>query len=293
MDRITPREIDELRLLKIAPGHLVAIPESASGTLEDNVRAAALADVMNLRSIDYTRRQYVSGQPVTRATDALSSYVRDIAKEIIRGIEGIARNVAILERQGLPVGTFAANMALARLESTFRCAVFLMKHGYFIESSSLARVILEQTAWAYAVRGLADTEAALAVTPTRQIGRLKSFIPYAGTLYGALSDHTHVTPRRAFPYIDVSKGQVSVVMAGIALSASVGLEILLLADGYNAVFEAVLADWLPPITSIAMSKNGTWELRNRRQLWLAFSSYRARLARILTRRSRAKRGSGA
>lgn len=63
--------------------------------------------------------------------------------------------------------------------------------GAFFESAAIARMILEQIAWANSVDPLEDFESVQKTSATKSIGPLKDKFDGAGRLYGWLSVHTH------------------------------------------------------------------------------------------------------
>lgn len=106
------------------------------------------------------------------------------------------------------VGEICAKSALCRLEASFKAAYGLVRRYYVFETEAVVRMILEQLAWAYAIRQTPEEKIAMQ-KPNDCITRFKSFFPDCGRMYGSLSDGAHIDPSiveryKAFQSDDVS-----------------------------------------------------------------------------------------
>jgi hypothetical protein len=108
------------------------------------------------------------------------------------------------------MGQFAAGAALMRLHSSFTTLALLARFGFGFEAASVSRLILEQIAWVYAVRNHVD-RSLLGVSPTHSITGLRTLIPWAGHLYGTLSDYAHIDPELGNEYVS-RRGDLSIVL---------------------------------------------------------------------------------
>lgn len=137
------------------------------------------------------------------------------------------------------MGRFAAGAALMRLQSSFTVLSLLTRFGFGFEGASVSRLILEQIAWAYAVRDHVD-ESLLDVSPTRSVGALKTLLPWAGHLYGRLSDYTHIDPALSGEYLSAHEGLNSVLLRRPTYwSPMLAWVFALLADAYVVVSEVL------------------------------------------------------
>jgi hypothetical protein len=99
------------------------------------------------------------------------------------------------------LGQFAAGAALTRLHTSFTVLALLTRYGYGFESAVVARLILEQLAWVYAVRNHED-KSLLNVIPQSSIAPLKELLPWVGKLYGRLSEYSHMKPELGSEYVE-------------------------------------------------------------------------------------------
>lgn len=138
------------------------------------------------------------------------------------------------------LGQFAAGMALTRLNTSFTVLALLTRYGYGFESAGIARLILEQLAWAYAIRDCED-ESLLTILPQSSMGTLRSLLPWSGRLYGKLSEYSHIKPDLGGEYVQVNKESVEVYSRRpVNWSPMLAWVYVLLADAYQIIAEVVL-----------------------------------------------------
>jgi hypothetical protein len=123
-----------------------------------------------------------------------------IARLVEQFIHAIERGDPRPEHSGL----LAAEVALVRLQPTFRSALILVSQAYAFEAAAVVRLILEQVAWAYAVHLHEDEKTVSGVSTTGSITSLKRDLPYVGSVYGYLSKRAHVDPTLTFTYFRAS-----------------------------------------------------------------------------------------
>jgi len=159
------------------------------------------------------------------------------------------------------LGQLAAGVSLMRLNTTFTVLALLTRYGYGFEAAGVARLILEQLAWSYAVRDGED-KSILNVMPQSSIGRLKALLPWSGRMYGHLSEYAHIKPELGGEFVDeVEMGKEK----GIAVffrrpegwSPMLAWCYALLADGFVITAETVLPVKDPTATKV---ENGKVEL---------------------------------
>jgi hypothetical protein len=138
------------------------------------------------------------------------------------------------------LGQFAAGAALTRLHTTFTVFALLTRFGYGFESAAVGRVILEQLAWVYAIRNRED-KSLLDVFPQSSIASLKDLLPWAGKLYGKLSEYSHIKPELGSEYVEkYGKAYAVFSRRPINWSPMFAWVYALLADGYVIVSEISL-----------------------------------------------------
>jgi hypothetical protein len=212
---------------------------------QHQLRAVVLAEAFGEDSVDAVHEEFVIPyedqipelpaelQPIVAGTRA--------AKEFVRS--AIGRVLAIKDKPDHP-GLFGAGAALLRLPMTFRLATLAVRNGFHFETAILARMIVEQLAWAVSVHQHSG-DAMFAIEPQKCISRLKEYFPDAGRLYGSLSEGGHLVPQRTLRYIEFANTTEPTIHL---VSLSFGLEdtalLLQLADMYAVVTEVVYSELL-------------------------------------------------
>ena len=113
------------------------------------------------------------------------------------------------EKRYPKLGQFAAGMSLTRLHTSFTVLAFLTRYGYGFESAGVGRLILEQLAWAYAIRDYED-KTLLNVFPQSSLTPLRELLPWAGRLYGKLSEYSHIKPELGGEYFEVNEKSIAI-----------------------------------------------------------------------------------
>lgn len=256
-----PSGIEDIQIVAHGGGFTVAssfeLPEKARRDLQ----AVALAHQFGLSSVDYTRRTYVDPysrlSPPQHPRQAVAIEITKAAKDLVR--ESAAQAVGIRNKPDHP-GIFAAGAALFRLPITFRVATLAVRQGFHFECAVLCRMILEQLAWALTVRPHSD-EKIFSFEPHRCIGSLKQIFPKAGSLYGQLSEAAHIIPERTLRYIEFNPGDPngpSVTLMSYDFAEVDACMVLLLADMYAVVCEAVYYDLLPSHAHVERCPDQAW-----------------------------------
>jgi hypothetical protein len=212
--------------------------QHVSENLQLNVRAAVVASTLRLSSIDYARRRYLPSHEIQEPSEedsprAAYTTAYCSAKAYMSHLTEKLRTTG---RPDPSVGVFGASLVLERLASSFFCAHFLYRMGHKYEGHAVARLILEQIAWAYAAHQSDDLDFVEKIETTRSIGALKHFVPEAGRLYGFLSTKTHIDYSSHMEFLRVEDGK-NVVLHAQPHYEEYAEVILLLADIFGLVWE--------------------------------------------------------
>ena len=148
--------------------------------------------------------------------------------------EVVARISDLEAPAGAPPGLVAAQAALLRLQASFRGAVLMCRLGLRFEATVIARLILEQIAWAYAVHGFTEL-VFWDVLPTKSISALKTIWPEVGRLYGQLTDVAHIVPEVSAEYHLLSETEPGVVIGSIADTRIASFRLLYLSYVFGIV----------------------------------------------------------
>lgn len=255
----------------------LGVPQGSPEEFRWNVFAAAKAYNLGNR-IDYTLKRYGDRWDFSEYENAGALLTRDVSYAVRREVQRSVRAIKTLSATVEPLesGLFAATVALIRLEGSFRAAVLLNRHGFFLEAAGILRLILEQLAWAHSIHRI-DGDSFFKVQPDRCISNLKSIAPYAGRLYGALSDWTHIAPEQTVGYLEITGSRIEVNQTSEDKAKINVLYLMALVD-LMAVVVAVISFPHTPMTDVVqISDSGELSPRDDRPTRTILSTYRDRL----------------
>lgn len=243
----------------------VGVPRDSSDQFKRAVFAAAKAVSLRNRSIDYTLKRYGDSWVFRNDDDAALAFASHVKRVVTDEVE-IARGAVKAMGPGDETnGRFAAWAALARLGITFRAAASGLVRGWHFEAVALERLVLEQLAWCVAVHNLSGDEH-FRVMPTECIGQLKTIFPFAGRLYGVLSEIAHIHPDETPGYITFEETRITVHWTSRTFLANDASLLIGLLDLYRAVIE-VIGVHPAPIDALLPSVRRVgnhWEMRDDR-----------------------------
>jgi hypothetical protein len=175
---------------------LVGVPLDTPAELKKRIVGATVSYHMNLNSIDYTIRRYLDAwepRAIPAEEQRLLATLRAISEKVDALVSAMLDSKP---HEGTP-GVVAAEAALLRLKTTFAAALFLIAQAKAFEAAAMVRLVLEQCAWAFAVRAHASEVAVRNTSPTGAVSALRNIAPFAGRLYGILSEQAHLDPESA------------------------------------------------------------------------------------------------
>jgi len=189
--------------------------------------------------VDYTLKRYgqhwFSEDTIEEGQALMNEAATFIKSQVAFAYKEMYANSSKLEKVQLTPGLIAAQAALVRLSASFNAALLLIRNGFHNEASAVSRLILEQIAWAYAVRG-AINEKALEISPTKAVTLLKAFYPDCGMMYGSLSEESHFTPDSSDYRLYDEDGIVTdVILRSSRRSLLRAVDLLFLTDLYVCV----------------------------------------------------------
>jgi hypothetical protein len=220
-------DLDELDL--IGDHHFtLGVPEDSSENFRKYVFAAAKTVMMGNRSVDHVLRSY-GDHWTLRDTPAPSlALVRAMNRMTKHQVREAATRLEDLDAPGgAPPGLVAAQGALLRLQASFRGAILMCRLGLRFEAAVIARLILEQIAWACAVHGFRDLSF-WDILPTKSVSSLRRIWPDVGRLYGQLTEVAHIVPEVTAEYLLFSGNGPAVVIASVDDTRIVSFQLLYL-----------------------------------------------------------------
>lgn len=102
-------------------------------------------------------------------------------------------------------------ISMSRLVTSFKSAVLLLNNGFYIEVSSIYRLILEQLAWGCYLLQEEDREKIINNRTQNNVKYLKMVLGDSyGKLYGYLSSEAHLEPKEIGKYISFTDSEISI-----------------------------------------------------------------------------------
>lgn len=148
---------------------------------------------------------------------------------------------------------FYCGLIYKKLYSNFQALRMLINFGFYYETFSLIRQMLEQIAFAFEVfhkKSFDDYE-----SPTKCISSLKKFYPYAGTFYGELSSKTHIDKSQFINHYTVNeKKEGNIILRSLEFSADTAFDSSIILDTYVCVFEFIFFESLKEHKSLTLNK---------------------------------------
>lgn len=238
---------------------LIGVPFDAPEDFKRRIWAAANSYLYGNKSTDYFLRQYGEHwnfERPSRGRRRMANFLRLCAIEAESIHFGIVNGK---DRTGCCVGLMAAEFTLGRIITTYKSVAFNLVQGYVFESAALMRLILEQLAWAYAIRRSEDGSF-FEVSSTKCITGLKTIYPTAGKLYSQLSDYTHINPKLHPQFLDTSEDVVAICYRQHELCARFAVKFGELVDLFRVVLEATSFDYIDKPLAWIRNEQGELEI---------------------------------
>jgi hypothetical protein len=194
----------------INPQHSVIFDRRADENFRKNLQAAIIASSLGLKGIDRIRREYVEpyyeNKNTEKSNDVENLYIQAYQLAKI-SIKDCFSNLDSNRSESLTLGIFGASAALERLIASFFAMHLMFKLGLLYEGYSVARIILEQIAWAYTAHTYVSIDDIAKIETTKTIGRLKQILPEVEILYGTLSKKTHIDYFSHHQFLKIEDGE--------------------------------------------------------------------------------------
>lgn len=171
-------------------GYSVGLKSTHPEELIRRISAARLSYLMHLGSVDYTRKRYLKDAKYEmndgsrldlRVTRALKNQTELLA-ELIRRLS---------RRATKSEGEIICEWTLLRVPFATKLLLSCANRGALFESVAIARMLLEQVAWAIRINTFDEHEQIQNTSATKSVAYLKTICPSSGRLYGWLSSHAH------------------------------------------------------------------------------------------------------
>ena len=216
-----------------------AVPSNSDLEFRKFIWAAMATYAFGNKSIDNVMKRYDYAWQEWKK----GAYERDPFILSLRGMFRIINKVSYdLEKTKVEnsLSSICAKAALCRLEASFKAAYGLVRKEYIFETDAVAKVILEQLAWAYSAKGL-NEEDLLKLKPNKCITKFKEFFPESGTFYGQINRWAHLDPFIVKQYEKFHNEEVSVVRRNHQNSRESGGTIIMLSLVYLNLVQALFS----------------------------------------------------
>lgn len=254
---VSARDFNELEDYDTIGDHqlTVGIPIDTPFELRLYIMAAIKAYFVGLRSMDYVLKKYGHiWSDKLQASENNEEELREVIALVRKNLDDIVAKLKAMDKLD-HVGLIVARGAMVRLHNTFRSLLILIRKGLYYEALAMARLILEQIAWAYAIHNL-DEQKILKTSPSKTISILKNFYPFAGQLYGFLSEHAHISPNTVGQYLTIREAESSILFQSSVQIKVAGYVSLILLDIYASSFEYIFNRFIDDLQFIISNRNG-------------------------------------
>ena len=242
--------LEDFDLISISHPHCALIPRITDyNELYENISTAIVASKLGLKGLDGAKKRYdISGATAPQRTEYYEHYILCYhqSQHLMRST--VARFTA--ENRKTPsAGEIGSELALTRLKASFFSAHLLFQLGYAYEGFAVARVVLEQIAWAYEAFQAKKLEDIKEIKAQKSISVLKKLIPTCGPFYGFLSNKTHISYENHLEILNFDDGAPAVIMS-MSNYALYGEALLELADMFSIVYEYTQQGYLDELFTL-------------------------------------------
>lgn len=234
------------------------VPRSIPDHHLENLITANSASVLGLRSLDHTRRTYVSEDLVSRTKERQNEEKQQAVEfltEAFQRVKATSLRLDYREYKTERIGQFASMGALTRLLATFYWSTIMCGNGYHIETSTMNRQAIEQLAWVAKIYNLNDNSY-WRIQPQSCLKSLVEIFPYAGRLYGSLSSSSHLHPEETKRYLTLNT-EHSTVHFATEIDYEGLMTVAQLVDMYECMYEINFHDLGLKVRNIVVDADGT------------------------------------
>lgn len=156
------------------------------------ISASILTYQLSNKSIDYVLKRYLADKDYEeKSSSRLDKDFRRACLEQVSLFQAALKVYPPLTQREPKVGEWIGDLTAIRTGYSLQRAFGEADKGALFEAVAIARMILEQVAWAFAVRGIDDPLKVQRLAATKSIGLLSTTFPIVGRLYGWMSNHAH------------------------------------------------------------------------------------------------------
>jgi hypothetical protein len=170
----------------------IGLQSTHPDSLKRKIAAAVVSEFMGLRSVDNVLKKYLHDVSYPQEDGSrLDLRIGAFVSRKMFDFESTIRYLAPLPNK--PLCMTVSEWTLSRAPFSMELLAYCGQRGALFEALAIARMMLEQLAWAYVINAEFDDNAVHELSATRAIASLKGKFLFAGRLYGWLSAHAHWT----------------------------------------------------------------------------------------------------
>ncbi|MGH6811439.1 MAG: hypothetical protein ACREDM_03555 [Methylocella sp.] len=168
----------------------IGLQSTHPDSLKRKIAAAVISEGLGLRSVDYVLKNYLADVTYPEEDGTrLDLRIRSFVSRKMLDIESLI--ACVRELPNKPTCKFVSEWTLTRAPFSMELLAHCGQRGALFEALAIARMMLEQLAWAYAINSEIDENAVHKLSASRAIASFKLKFCFAGKLYGWLSSHVH------------------------------------------------------------------------------------------------------
>lgn len=166
----------------------VGMSRNSPESLRKRVRAAVVSQLLGLKSLDYTLKNYVEDADFDDGEESLGNQISDY---IARSSEGLRDELRKLHLDDPTFGVFGAEITLFRVPHSLDVARMLSNRGLLLEVLPILRLCLEMSAWAAVAFRISEEKHVRKLKAPYCVSEVKKIHGAAGRLYGLFSGFSH------------------------------------------------------------------------------------------------------
>lgn len=213
--------------------------------LKKRISAALTSYFLQLKSVDYTRRNYIDEDLYEKEDASLGDIVSVYLKASCDILTYELKKLHTVNAHS--PGIIGAEITLYKISSSLNISITLSDRGYLLEVLPILRLSLEMISWAYQVFDMDDESKIKKLQAQNCIHKLKKIHREYGRIYGYLSDFAHWNHRIQEKFLFLGEENAGVILVSSKYRAiSLGLCFAIL-DVLVSVIKALYEERSEPL----------------------------------------------
>lgn len=225
----------------------IGLESTCPAELKRKIAGAFISETLQLKSVDNVLKKYLANIDYVEADDdRLDLRIRRHIEYSMKIFHDAIRELSKAAPQNINYAV--CGWTLIRAPFSIEQMAYCSNRGALFEANAIARMMIEQLAWAHYTFLANDTEDVFLRKPQSCIASLKINLWYGGYLYGWMSNHAHWSFDAHKKSAISHSGQFGHLWASTYFKALSFALMLVLVDAYTTVSIAMLAKYKPEST---------------------------------------------